>query len=408
MACMLKTSLQTDHMPLRDRYDQQLRQWPMQFEPIVNCPQGESSWEDAAAPFTPRMLRALTYAGLVLPATMVNQLYFDLCSMTEQSIINAVSDMALELQELMPSLLHELSGSQPTSTSSDPRVLVRAFSEPPAIGSNSDFCFHIIAINTAVQPVQTGIALREATTTSFSSSQVVNVTLPFEADIEAYTTSRGGVFVDSIPGGGVRVYRMGCTMPLAQAGCPDPNNQLMNPDFEWRSTLGGVAGWCGSRAGFYAQDGHDQRATCHLDTRRPKQGRRCLRIVSPTATETLTIPFQGSGAGLDLQPYTHYSIRIWARSQPVGLQLSVVNGSWTQTRAPAAYTQAGPAFAMISLTQEWQLLAAQVMPTDGDGALQLRVHGQGMLFLDDAFVGQNVSMTCPGPMRVCGGGCAAA
>ena len=37
---------------------------------------------------------------------------------------------------------------------------------------------------------------------------------------------------------------------------------------------------------------------------------------------------------------------------------------------------------MISLTQEWQLLVAQVMPTDGNGALQLRVQGQGMLFRD--------------------------
>eukprot|EP01043_Picozoa_sp_COSAG02_P128019 COSAG02_NODE_65436_length_258_cov_0.641509_1_plen_33_part_10 len=33
----------------------------MQFEPIVNCPQGESSCEDAATPFTSKMLRALTY-----------------------------------------------------------------------------------------------------------------------------------------------------------------------------------------------------------------------------------------------------------------------------------------------------------------------------------------------------------
>eukprot|EP01052_Picozoa_sp_SAG31_P010683 SAG31_NODE_592_length_13726_cov_7.188082_3_plen_383_part_00 len=380
----------------------------MQFEPIVNCPQGESSWEDAAAPFTPRMLRALTYTGLVLPATMVYQLYFDLCSMTEQSIINAVSNMALELQELMPSLLHEATDSPPTATSSDPRILVRAFSEPPAVGSDSDFCFHIIAINTVVQPVQTGIAVREATTTSFSSSPVVNVTLPFEADIRVYASARGGVFVDSLPGGGARVYRMGCTMPLADKGCLDPKNQLMNPDFEWGSTLGGVAGWCGSRAGFYAQDNHDDRATCHLDTRRPKHGRRCLRIVSPTDTETMTFPFQGSGAGLDLQPNTNYSIRVWARSQPTGLQLSVVNGSWTQSRAPAVYMQAGPAFTMVYLTQEWQLVEAQVKATDGHGALQLRVHGQGMLFLDDAFVGANASMACPGPMRACGGGCAGA
>ena len=374
----------------------------MAWEPIVNCPEGESSWENAADPFTPRQLRALTYAGLVLPATMVHQLYFDLCSMTEQPLINAVSDMALELQELMPSLLNELTDSPPTATSSDPRVLVRAFSEPPAVGSDAEFCVHIIAVNTHARPVQVGIALQESRPTALSSS-VVNVTLPFTAH-EVYAQARGGMFVDSLPGGGVRVFRMGCTMPLAQEGCPDPNNQLVNPDFEWWSTLGGVAGWCASRAGFYAQDNHDQRATCHLDTRRPKHGRRCLRIVSPTANATLTLPFQGSGAGLQLMPSTNYSIRVWARSQPAGLRLTVVNGSWGESRAPAVYTQAAT-LATLSLTKDWQLLEAQVAPTSGNGALQLRVRGKGMLFLDDAFVGANVSVTCAGPRRVCGGGC---
>jgi hypothetical protein len=46
-------------------YDQQLRQWPMQYEPLMNCPWAESSWENAASPFTPKMLRSLTYTGLV-------------------------------------------------------------------------------------------------------------------------------------------------------------------------------------------------------------------------------------------------------------------------------------------------------------------------------------------------------
>jgi len=46
-------------------YDQQLRQWPMQYEPLMNCPWAESSWENAASPFTPKLLRSLTYTGLV-------------------------------------------------------------------------------------------------------------------------------------------------------------------------------------------------------------------------------------------------------------------------------------------------------------------------------------------------------
>jgi hypothetical protein len=112
-------------------YDRQLRQWPMQWEPIVNCPWGESSWENAAATYSPKRLRALTYTGLVLPATMVHQLYFDLCSLTEQPLADSVVDMASELLELMPSLLPELTVRQslpPIAVATDSRVIARGIS----------------------------------------------------------------------------------------------------------------------------------------------------------------------------------------------------------------------------------------------------------------------------------------
>ena len=96
-----------------------------------------------------------------------------------------------------------------------------------------------------------------------------------------------------------------------------------------------------------------------------------------------------------LAPSTNYTIRVWARSQPPGLQLSIVNGSWVG-RAFNKYTQSGAAFASALLTAEWQLLEASVPAVAGasaGGSLQLRLHGKGMLWLDDTFVAANASST---------------
>ena len=100
------------------------------------------------------------------------------------------------------------------------RILARAWSEEPAEGSDVDYCAHVIAVNTAALPLQAAFALLDHSASSgshrraVSSLAIVNVSLPFEPNVfPTYIQARHGAFLDSLPAGGTRVYRLGCTVP---------------------------------------------------------------------------------------------------------------------------------------------------------------------------------------------------
>jgi hypothetical protein len=74
------TDLQTSHigdglgLSGSDPGDAKLKAFPLEWEPVINCPWGESNWE--FGPFSPQTMKATSWVGAVVGGT-ASMLYFD-------------------------------------------------------------------------------------------------------------------------------------------------------------------------------------------------------------------------------------------------------------------------------------------------------------------------------------------
>jgi len=258
------------------------RNFPMFWTPFVNCPWSESSNQLGLSEYTgiysPKRMRSTAFAGLVGNAAIPNLIFFDLFTMTEDSLVHGVSDVALQMQDLKPSLLGALTRAQPSISVASQALRAKAWSED-VLGSNT-VCIHAIVLNT-VNSFQS-----VAAQVSNIPSLPVNITaiLPFEDKADRQVPVINGEIRDMIAPNSVNVYRIGCSVPP-----PDTTNLSPNPSFEMPSLLGGISGWSGGRAGWWASDGHDLRARMFLDTTRPQHGRYALRITVPSRAPLATM-----------------------------------------------------------------------------------------------------------------------
>ena len=397
------------------------RDFPNYWTAFVNCPWSESSNQmglgeyhvghtSAGAPqvYSAHRMRTTAYAGLVGDAGIANLVFFDYFTNTEDRLLHGVERIAQEMQDLKPSLLAPLTTPQPSISVATAGLRARAWSED--VRGSTTVCIHAIVLNSlnAFQPVN-------ATLTFAGLPESIKASLPFEGDADREVGVSSGTIHDMIAPNDVNVYRIGCTVPP-----PEKTNLSPNPGFELPSLMGGVTGWSGGRAGWANDDHHDLRARMVLDTTNPHQGRYSLRITVPTAAPLVQpwaeecAPECNAGSdGFLLVPHTSFRISVWARCDSAAgtMRLELLTGHWAQDPVEAAAFHtvgayvANQSLVASTVNASWQRVSASVSAAgvshrpitpggiDSPGRfLQLRLSGgPGMMFLDNAFIGANVT-----------------
>ena len=385
------------------------RDYPQHWTPFVNCPWSETSNQmglseyhvghtPSGAPqlYSAHRMRTTAYAGLVGAARIPNLVFFDYFSQTEDRLLHGVERIAQEMADLKPSLLSPVTATQPEIVvgSSCEGCAARAWAEE-VLGSTG-VCVHAIVLNSKnqFQPL-------EATLKFDGLPDTITASLPFEGDADRTVELSHGALKDMIAPNSVNVYRIGCHLPP-----PDKSNLSPNPDFELPSLMGGVTGWSGGRAGWWASDGHDLRARMFLDTTRPQHGRYALRITVPSAAP-LTNPWAEECApecnadsdGFLLAPHTTFAISVWARCDAAGpMRLELLTGHWVPDPVEyAGFHTAGTyvrnqTLATSAVNGTWQRVSASVAAAAEGRFLQLRFSGgPGMMFLDNTYIGANLT-----------------
>jgi len=385
------------------------RDFPMFWTPFVNCPWSESSNQLGlsyySGIYSPKRMRSTAFAGLVGNAAIPNLIFFDLFTMTEDALVHGVSDVALQMQDLKPSLLGPLTRAQPSISVKNQALRAKAWSED-VVGSNT-VCIHAIVLN-----IENGFQTVAAQVSNVPRLPAnITAVLPFEDNGDRQVQVINGEIRDMIPPNSVNVYRIGCSVPP-----PDATNLSPNPSFEMPSLLGGISGWSGGRAGWWASDGHDLRARMFLDTTRPQHGRYALRITVPSMAPLTTMWSQAcvdpyypkvhskpecnaDSDGMQLPKKTKFVIKLWARTDHAKvMKLEVLSGGWVVDPAEAsAFHTVGKyarkeTFAEANITSTWQLITATVAPSAQDRNLQLQIHGgPGMIYIDNTFIGANLT-----------------
>jgi hypothetical protein len=377
-------------------FENTARSWPMFWEPITNCPWAESSNEKLAPRYpgpvySPLNVRSVTYAGLIGNASLPNLLYFDYFAGTEDALKQVVARIALEMQDLKPSLLPSVTAQQPSVRVFNPSLRARAFSED-VVGS-TEVCIHVIILNTdnAFEAVQLEIAFRGLPSN-------IEAVLPFEGNADRRVPVVNGLLNDTAAPNSVNVYRIGCSV-----AAPDDSNLSPNPSFEEPFLLGGITAWSGGRAGWWGDDGHDSRARLYTDTSDPQHGRYSLRINVPSYSAAgLTVPWaqdcsphcNADSDGFRLAANTSYTIQLWARSEPPGMYLQVVAGAWALDPAECnAFHVAGQylrnqTLGGRTLNASWGRITVVYKAAPEDRHLQLQIlSGRGSVFIDNTFIG---------------------
>jgi hypothetical protein len=367
----------------------------MWWAPFVNCPWSESSNQlglsEYRGVYSAHQMRTTAYAGLVGNAGIPNLLFFDYFTETEDRLLHGVGDVAQEMQDLKASLLAPVTQTQPSVSVSNNVLRARAWAEAVAGSTSSDVCVHVIVLNSAnsfqhVSAVIDYHNLPHATTAM----------LPFEGDADRQVPVTDGVLSDSIAPNAVNVYRIGCSVAP-----PAKENLSPNPSFELPSLLGGVSGWSGGRAGWWASDGHDTRARLFLDTTRPQHGRYALRFTVPSGrplvqpwSQQCTPECNADSPGTRLTKGTKSSSQnsLWARSS-VSMHLKIMIGSWQLDKTEyAAFHTAGTyvcnqTLATLATNTTWLRVSATVGPSTQDRYVQLQFDGgPGMMFIDNTSI----------------------
>eukprot|EP01045_Picozoa_sp_COSAG04_P010057 COSAG04_NODE_604_length_12166_cov_7.767465_8_plen_722_part_00 len=472
--------------------DMPLRSYPVEHEPIVNCPWGESTQyylfaprvEGGAgpmggvpvAPMSPDGLRGIGWLGTVYDLHDV--LWYTYNKLGSGSpgpkdrLAAAASQLAFEMKEIYPSLTSVKDGTVPravatavtSSAELQPWVKARAWAEPPAPGTTgtvstgdwnpvtgidpgmckpngqtqtvgtpcatSAVCVHILVANTAPHAATTAVQVKIVDRFGRDTGQLagsLHATLPF-AGFESgeMLPVRDGLFSDTVPAFSVRMFRLGCGAPPIDVG-----NLVPNPSFEDGTITGAVASW-----GLFAQhEQRDQRVMLTSDTAHKRSGRHSARLVLPTEHPggavtyqgQLAVPFSLGGGqaspdcgngyqGFYLPAGFHYNISIWARSDDLGMNVSIASGRWAASVASRIFEYTGkPQVSLAPLTQSWTQLSWQHSANTTE-CLQLLVAGRGQINLDDAFIsraplpskmddeqGARTQSTCL-TSAVCGGG----
>lgn len=428
-------------VPLIENYDEDLagrtssgapensaRDWPQFWTPFINCPWSESSNQMAlpyydvgynadGAPsfYSPHRMRSTAYASLVGDAAIPNLVFFDYFTMTEDRLLHGVQDIAQEMLDLKPSLLAPVTTKQPsvnlTGGSESDGLRGRAWAEDVIGSAAGSVCIHVIVLNTLNHylPVDATLSFDDGR----SLPAQVNASLPFEGNSDRVVPVDHGRFEDMIGPNSVNVYRVGCRMPAAASSGSSSRNYSPNPSFELPSLLGGVTGWSGGRAGWWAADGHDLRARMFLDTTNPQHGRYSLRITVPTAEPlvqmwgqlcvgpTLLGQCNADSDGIFLAKDTTFEISLFARCETASatpMKLEILAGHWqTDPVEAAGYHTVGKyvrneTFASSPVNGTWRRIHASVAASTADRTLQLRFSGgRGMMFLDNTFIGINMT-----------------
>eukprot|EP01052_Picozoa_sp_SAG31_P020758 SAG31_NODE_1575_length_7841_cov_3.083958_3_plen_721_part_00 len=375
-------------------FENTARSWPMYWEPITNCPWAESSNEKLAPRYpgpvySPLNVRSVTYAGLIGTASLPNLLYFDYFAGTEDALKQVVARIALEMQDLKPSLLPSVAARQPSVHVSNPSLRARAFSED--VAGSTEVCIHVIILNTdnSFEAVQLQL--------TFSGlPSKIEAVLPFEGNADRRVLLVNGLLNDTVAPDSTNVYRLGCSVAT-----PDGSNLSPNPSFEEPFLLGGITAWSGGRAGWWGDDGHDSRARLYTDTTEPHHGRYSLRINVPSSAP-LTIPWaqdcsphcNADSDGFRMLANTTYTIQLWARSEPPGMHVQVVAGAWALDRAEyQAFHVAGhyvrnQTLGGGTLNRSWAQIKVVYKAAPEDQHLQLQIRsGCGNVFIDNTFIG---------------------
>ena len=377
-------------------FENTARSWPMFWEPITNCPWAESSNEKLAPRYpgpvySPLNVRSVAYAGLIGNASLPNLLFFDYFAGTEDALKQVVARIALEMQDLKPSLLPSVTAQQPSVRAFNPSLRARAFGED-VVGS-TEVCIHVIVLNTdnAFEAVQLEIAFRGLPSN-------IEAVLPFEGNADRRVPVVNGLLNDTAAPNSVNIYRIGCSV-----AAPDDANLSPNPSFEEPFLLGGITAWSGGRAGWWGDDGHDSRARLYTDTSDPQHGRYSLRINVPSHSAAgLTVPWaqdcsphcNADSDGFRLAANTSYTIQLWARSEPPGMDLQVVAGAWALDQAECnAFHVAGQylrnqTLGGRTLNSSWGRITVVYKAAPQDQHLQLQIlSGRGSVFIDNTFIG---------------------
>ena len=128
------TDLQTSHIgdgiPGSYSGDAKLKKHPLEFEPVINCPWGESNWE--FGPYSPQTLKATSWVGAVVGGAP-SSLYFEWNGPTpndlpDEQLTAAAALVGLEMGTLTASLAAPVDGSVP-----QPTVSVRSTSTTPDV-----------------------------------------------------------------------------------------------------------------------------------------------------------------------------------------------------------------------------------------------------------------------------------
>ena len=402
------TDLQTSHigdglgLSGADPGDAKLKAYPLDWEPVINCPWGESNWE--FGPFSPQTMKATSWAGAVVGGT-ASMLYFDWNGdvsndLPDWQLTVAAEQAGLEMDSIAPSLAAPVDGSVPqptitvrsTSTTVDvsppatPAGFVRAavYREAPTRGTAD--CVHVVAVNAKPSSATCTFVLSGAGNHTAATQPLMwdtQLRHPEQVTLPISVVDGVSVFESVIGPTQAVIYRLGCDVETRAGNLP-------NPDFELPSSPGNVFGW-----GLSMHDANrDPRAAVHADTSRPAHGRIALRLVVPTSAP-LTMPVSNAGAtpggcsdgdqGFQFfKANTSYEISFMARSSVLGMTLSVMSGSWTH------YNSNYSAISLhnVTLGMQWMQINTSVTPTTpATSCFQVQAQGAiGMLWLDDFFV----------------------
>jgi hypothetical protein len=305
----------------------------------------------------------------------------------------------------LPSFAAPFNVVQPAITLGNSKALrARAFAET-VVGSST------VCINAIVLNIENSFQTLAASIEFKGLPDDINATLPFEGDADRIVGIHRGVFQDTVAPRAVNVYRIGCTVPP-----PDESNLSSNPSFEMPSLMGGISGWTGGRAGWYGGDGTDLRARIFADTTRPQHGRYSLRVAVPS-NEPLTVPWaqncgpadggdcNADSSGMYLPVNSDIIISLWVRTNHYAprhqagqdLRVEILSGDWllnaTENRGfhTAGTFVCNETFASSKIDGTWRKIVGTAPPSPNPRYLQIRLHGQGMFFIDNTFVGANLT-----------------
>lgn len=387
-------------------YENNVRNWPMQWEPIFNCPWSESSNQNdsevSGLPyFSENQMRSLTYSGLVGKAEMSDILFFNLWTNTEDRLVHEGGVIAQEFLDLMPSLTYQFPSTQPKVSFIDTldSIYGRAYEE---VMMNATICIHFLVLNTLNKFQAFTALLKDARGLLTTETANISVVLPYEGNADRYVKMVSGILEDVIEPNGVSIYRIGCTPKPPADGS---HNISPNPSFEAIDLLGGIKYWSGGRAGYFGEDIHrDSRARMYSSTIRPQHGRYSLRINIPT-TVPLVVPWaststETSTSGFPLPSNANLRLRMYVRTDFMFAksyaEVSIVSGDWRLDKVFAkAYVARGEyvrnqTYATITLGDgEWHELTGFAYATNYTRYLQLVVScdvAGAMVYVDNTLI----------------------